>query len=62
MKIGVGTAAGQVGNPRVWFQHHGAPIHLTHVVENHMDTASRGCWIGSVYVCVGGSRLATAKP
>ena len=60
MKIGVGTAAGQVGNPRLWVQHHGAPIHLTHVVKNLMDTAFRGCWIGSVCVWVGS--LATAIP
>lgn len=63
MKIGVGTAAGQVGNPRVWFRHHGVPIRLTHVGKNHLDTAFRGCWVGIGGGGEGGwCRLATAMP
>ena len=55
-EIGIGMAAGKVGNPHMWFQRDDAITHCMRVVWN-LDTSFHDCWLG-----LGIHYLATAFP
>jgi len=47
MEIGVGTCAGKVDNPHLWFDYDGAQTRFMQDERSNLIAAFRDSWIGS---------------